>query len=44
MGYQRLVFASACVVAWTFVISGPAWAQQGTLTGAVSDPLGGRVA
>jgi len=44
MGYPRLVFAMGCVLAWTFGISGPAWAQQGTLTGAVSDPLGGRVA
>src|SRR5436190_14546050 len=43
MGYPRLVFAIGCVMAWTFGISGPAWAQQGTLTGAVSDPLAGRV-
>jgi vitamin B12 transporter len=44
MRFPRLVFASACVLASTFVISAPAWAQQGTLTGAVSDPLGARVA
>jgi vitamin B12 transporter len=44
MSFPRLMFASACVLASTFVITAPAWAQQGTLTGAVSDPLGARVA
>lgn len=44
MGHSRLRFGSACVLAWVLVISVPARAQQATLSGAVSDPLGGRVA
>jgi len=43
MGHSRLVFGSSCVLAWVLVISAPALAQQATLMGAVSDPLGGRV-